>query len=254
MSGTAVTPRSFADAFLDTIGAPIDAGTEDFVEEWETAEGGNWRNTARYNPLNTTLQEPGSVNYQTGGAGRGVQAYKDWAQGLDATVRTAMSGLYSGVINALRNDDPQSAEQALVASPWDAGHYSSGWPTSAAAAAYAGRYGTPKSSGGGGIGDQLLNAGSDIAKLSDPVTAIGDLIGGGGKAASGIAGDVASGVGSALSPLWSDAKSFALVLAATGVGVALLVLGGYQAVKPATTRIRNDVNSAAGTVAAAAAL
>lgn len=83
LSGT-VTPTDWAKAFLAALGYPVSSANVAAVVAWEAAEGGNWKNTAAYNPLNTTLVQPGSTAQNS----VGVQAYTSWAQGLAATVET----------------------------------------------------------------------------------------------------------------------------------------------------------------------
>jgi hypothetical protein len=89
-----MNPTKWANEFLGALGLPDTKTNVTNIVGWEAAEGGNWNNTAKYNPLNTTQPESGSVNYNTGQPGKGVQAYKDWTQGLDATVATIQQGDY----------------------------------------------------------------------------------------------------------------------------------------------------------------
>ena len=57
--GNAYTPSSWAGALLSAGGWPQTACNLGAVEAWERAEGGNWENSAAYNPLDTTQPEPG---------------------------------------------------------------------------------------------------------------------------------------------------------------------------------------------------
>jgi hypothetical protein len=82
---------------------------------WFNQEGGNWNNSARYNPLNTTLALPGAGN--TGSQGN-IKVYTSWQQGIDATVKTLKLGAYSGVVNALKNGSASQFEAAVNSSPW----------------------------------------------------------------------------------------------------------------------------------------
>jgi hypothetical protein len=95
----------------------------DFMLSWMAAEGGNWHNSASYNPLNTSKAMPGELG--TMGTQGNIRRYKDWEQGIDATVQTLSSQKhgYPAIINALRNSNAQGAVQALRASEWDIGHY-----------------------------------------------------------------------------------------------------------------------------------
>ncbi len=76
--------------------APQSAANLNSLETWEAREGGNWHNTAHYNPLNTTLFEPGSTSMNS----VGVKSYTGWQQGLQATVDT-LNG-YGAIETALR--------------------------------------------------------------------------------------------------------------------------------------------------------
>ena len=72
---------------------------------WGIAEGG----TARDNPLNTTLRQPGSWNYNSAG----VQNYPSAAVGIGATVKTLTNGYYVGIVNDLRSAIPRTPEQIV---------------------------------------------------------------------------------------------------------------------------------------------
>jgi len=116
----------WASALLGAEGDPNSKTNVQNIEGWEALEGGNWNNTAKFNPLNTSELEKGSVNYNTGQPGQGVQAYKNWKQGLDATTATLSSPDYGypKVLADLNTSQPWSVFLAdLKASSWDAGHY-----------------------------------------------------------------------------------------------------------------------------------
>jgi hypothetical protein len=115
-----VTPDSWAQALLGQLG--IAATSEDVraIVAWERAEGGHWSNSARFNPLNTTQQEPGSAPMNS----VGVQAYTSWDQGLAATVQTLKNGRYEGVLVALRQGQcAPCVASAVGASPWGTGRF-----------------------------------------------------------------------------------------------------------------------------------
>ncbi len=114
------TPSSWAATLLTSAGFRLTACNIGAIESWERAEGGNWENTASFNPLNTTLRMAGSrtVNYD------GVQAYTSWRQGLTATVATLRNGDYGGILAALAaGDDAQRVGDAVGASPWGTGWF-----------------------------------------------------------------------------------------------------------------------------------
>lgn len=148
---TISSPAQWAQDFIAALGGtPTPTNVED-VTAWELVEGGNWNNTAKFNPLNTSLQQPGSVNYQTGAPGSGVQAYQDWQQGLTASVDTLMGNepYYQQITSDLLNSAPPSQFASdLGQSPWDAGHYqeSGGAPGSSISSALGIPY-TPSSTG-----------------------------------------------------------------------------------------------------------
>ena len=137
-NGGSVTAGGFASMLLGALGAPTTPQNIANITMWEGMEGGNWNNTARYNPLNTSYQMAGSNNYNTGKPGSGVQAYTSWQQGLAATVGTltgadASGRGYTSIVKALRSGGASKDDflKLLQASSWDAGHYSSGMSSSA---------------------------------------------------------------------------------------------------------------------------
>jgi hypothetical protein len=121
-SGEEVTKRSFAEAVLLQLGSqPNSANTTKFVS-WMNAEGGHWNNSARYNPLNTTLEMPGAGN--TGSQGN-LKVYNSWEQGITATVQTLRASAYGGIRAALSGGSQAQFEAAVNASPWGT-HFSGG--------------------------------------------------------------------------------------------------------------------------------
>jgi hypothetical protein len=248
MSTASLNPALFAREVLLGIGAPESSGNITFLEEWEAKEGGNWVNTAHYNPLNTSLQEPGSVNYSSGQAGTGVQSYKSWGNGLKATIVTLMGGYYTNVVGALRKNNQAGALTALKASPWDQDHYSSGWVSPATAAAYAKAHaagGTLGAGGGKGLAGDVVQWGKDAVNLP-------------GKATSGIAGDVAKGVegaaGAVVSPLVTDAKTGIAYIGFAGAGIVLAVGGLLALTKGPRDRVKAKGEEAAKSAAEVAAV
>lgn len=80
---------TWAQAFLTDLGDTPNSENMADVELWEAAEGGagpQWGtdNLANYNPINTTLGEPGSTSINTDD----VQSYENWDEGLAANVDT----------------------------------------------------------------------------------------------------------------------------------------------------------------------
>jgi hypothetical protein len=112
---TEPTQSTWAAALLRRLKIHQTPGAVKALTGWANAEGGNWHNDARYNPLNTTQDMPGAGN--TGSQGN-IKQYKDWGQGLDATVKTLENGNYDGIIHALHGGDPNSIANAIGETPW----------------------------------------------------------------------------------------------------------------------------------------
>lgn len=112
---TDYSPMTWAQALLTRMGLPTTTSNVAAVTAWETAEGGHWHNSDRYNPLNTTQPEPGAVSTNSAG----VKAYTSWDQGLTATVQTLSNGMYAGILTALaRGSSADDVVSAVVKSPW----------------------------------------------------------------------------------------------------------------------------------------
>lgn len=124
MGTTIKNPQDWANAFLGALGMPDSKTNVSNVVAWEEAEGGNWNNNAKYNPLNTSQKEPGSTSI---GGGSKVQAYTSWQQGLDATTATLEQGGYGypQILADLNTSQPWiDFKRAVSASGWDgSSHY-----------------------------------------------------------------------------------------------------------------------------------
>jgi murein DD-endopeptidase MepM/ murein hydrolase activator NlpD len=106
--------KEWAAGLLTKLGAPVNDAAINALTTWMRHEGGHWKNSANYNPLNTTLSLNGSSSMNS----VGVQSYKSWEDGYAATVGTltgknASERGYAGIVNALRSG--QSTEQILSA-------------------------------------------------------------------------------------------------------------------------------------------
>ncbi len=153
---TDYTPTSFAQALLTALGSPVTDDNVQAVTAWEAAEGGNWHNTAHYNPLNTTLPEPGSTTVNSAG----VRSYTSWGQGLQATVSTLQEGAYASIRDALSTGtDPQAVAQAIVSSPWGTKSIPLG-------------SGTVSGGSGGSGGAQDASSGTSAASLTSNLTGV----------------------------------------------------------------------------------
>lgn len=125
------TPTSWAAALLAKLGMPVSSSNITAITAWETAEGGNWHNPDKYNPLNTTQAEPGSIATNSAG----VRSYTSWDQGLSATVATLTNGSYGAILAALaRGTSASDVVSAITSSPWGTKSISLSGSTSAAAA------------------------------------------------------------------------------------------------------------------------
>ena len=117
------TQQDWATAFLSKLGiAPTVQNTADLVA-WQEQEGGNWNNSAKYNPLNTTLSEPGSAAINS----VGVKSYTSWSQGLQATASTLQVNAYGypAIVSDLQNNAPLAQfETDVNSSSWGT-HFSS---------------------------------------------------------------------------------------------------------------------------------
>jgi len=154
--GGSVDAGGFASMLLGRLGAPQTSQNIANVTMWEGMEGGNWQNSAHYNPFNTSYQTGSSVNFNTGRKGSGVQAYTSWEEGLNATVNTLTGASadargYTNIINLLRSGKATKADfmKALQGSAWDAGHYKGGSSTSVGDSSSGGMYSTSSSPMGG---------------------------------------------------------------------------------------------------------
>lgn len=96
-AGAITNTQQFATQLLADLGDPISQPSVASIMKWANAEGGMWHNTALYNPLNTTLKEPGSHPINS----VGVQAYTSWDQGMGAVVATLRNGHYPEILNLL---------------------------------------------------------------------------------------------------------------------------------------------------------
>ena len=90
------TPADWASALLGAEGIQDSSTDVNNLVRWWQAEGGAGpqfgvpNNDDNYNPLNTTLPEPGAVSTNSAG----VKSYTSWQQGLNATVDTLASPDY----------------------------------------------------------------------------------------------------------------------------------------------------------------
>lgn len=138
--------QQWAKDFLSRIGAPTSDANVTALNTWMKAEGKGWStslNRATYNPLNTTLDMPGSVTFNK----HGVEAYTSYEQGMEATIATltgksAKERGYTAILDALKSDSGISAVLSAV--------NNSAWRTGQVGGA--GAYNTFSPKGGGRTG------------------------------------------------------------------------------------------------------
>ena len=115
--------KSWATQLLSALGAPATDSNIAAITTWAAHEGGHWKNSANYNPLNTTLDMGGSESMNS----VGVKRYNSWEQGIQATVNTLTGASadargYSAIVNALKNGgDTSSILSAISNSAWVTG-------------------------------------------------------------------------------------------------------------------------------------
>lgn len=110
------SPSDFALATLSRLGIEPTADNLRAMVAWVKQEGGHWHNSAKYNPLNTTHNLPGSGD--TGVQGN-ISVYQNWGQGVDATVATLRNGKYDEILAKLKNGTWEEIVDAISASPWN---------------------------------------------------------------------------------------------------------------------------------------
>ena len=124
--------QDWAKNFLSKLGKPVTTANVQAVTTWMAYEGGQWHNSAHYNPLNTTQPASGATNMNS----VGVKSYASWDQGFQATVDTINNGRYGNILSALsKGDSTKAVLNAVNKSPWgthipNAGGGSSGYGAS----------------------------------------------------------------------------------------------------------------------------
>jgi hypothetical protein len=179
-NGAALT---WAQDLLKRIGAPLTAGNEQFIYDWEVSEGGG----GKYNPLNQG-PVPGNPSLTTTGQqyGGGAADFKSWAAGLTGAADYLAMPAYQGVADALRSNQPETARQSLISSPWAASHYGygssfSGQPIPGKASALAaggGAAGSGTSAGSSNPLDVLANLPSTLSHIAivGPIVVLGGAL------------------------------------------------------------------------------
>lgn len=96
--------KEWATTLLGKLGAPVTESAISALTTWARFEGGHWKNSANYNPLNTTY----SLNNAPSMNSVGVKSYASWEDGYAATVATltgksADQRGYTAIVNALKS-------------------------------------------------------------------------------------------------------------------------------------------------------
>lgn len=97
---TSGSETAFWDATLSDLSAPASSANAASLADWAAREG-CWGCVGHYNPLDTTLPEPGSWAFNTFGGGLHVQSYPTASEGAQATAVTLEDG-YPLIVAALR--------------------------------------------------------------------------------------------------------------------------------------------------------
>lgn len=109
--------QAWAKDFLTKMGDPVTSSNMKAVTTWMAYEGGQWNNSAHYNPINTTLDETGATNINSAG----VKSYVSYSQGLNATISTLNENQrgYSAIREALKKGNSTAAVlSAINGSAW----------------------------------------------------------------------------------------------------------------------------------------
>jgi hypothetical protein len=172
-----VTREQFAVDVLHGLGIEPTRHNVRAMVGWARIEGGHFNNDARFNLLNTTLRKPGLSTFRSVGKGAAdIRIYRNYGQGVQATVDTLKLPAYRGIRRALRGGSADQVAQAIGSSPWG---------TSAAGVMGAIR-GTPVPKhlprggavdGGGGGGAQVTVGPTQVTPGRAAVPALGDILG-----------------------------------------------------------------------------
>jgi hypothetical protein len=96
--------KEWATGLLQKMGAPVNDASVNALTTWMRHEGGHWKNSANYNPLNTTLDMSNNESMNS----VGVKRYKSWEEGYAATIGTltgknAGDRGYTAIVDALKS-------------------------------------------------------------------------------------------------------------------------------------------------------
>ena len=115
MSDSGVTIEQWTHILLQRMGLPVRTVAVEALIAWAACEGGGVKNSATFNPLNTTRRMPGSTSMNS----CGVQAYTSLESGVIATVQTLNLPPYFKIRIGLRGStDPDAILTEVSHSPW----------------------------------------------------------------------------------------------------------------------------------------
>lgn len=109
--------QDWAKDFLSRLGKPTTDSNIKAVTTWMAWEGGHWKNTANWNPLNTTMPAAGASSMNK----VGVKSYTDYEQGMQATLNTIKVNKYGypAILKALESgNNTQGVIDAINSSKW----------------------------------------------------------------------------------------------------------------------------------------
>lgn len=104
----------WAGELLRILGYPTTGENHAAIVAWALAEGGHNKNTAAWNPLNTSKSWPGAVTINS----HGVKAYPSRDVGLAATAATIRLSYYTAVVAAFRSN---AGAPAIAEALWNGG-------------------------------------------------------------------------------------------------------------------------------------
>ncbi len=105
-------------AVLRRLGAPPTKQNLRFLSTWQRWEGGHTNNDARFNWLNTTRDAPGAIGTINS---VGVQKFKSFDFGVQATAATLMNGRYDDIVAGLASGNPYKVKPIAGLSTWVSG-------------------------------------------------------------------------------------------------------------------------------------
>jgi hypothetical protein len=109
--------EQWANDELTVLGAPRSQSNVNALMAWANTEGGWFHNDATYNPLNTSLPEPGSTNIPDNPDD--IQSYASLESGLEATAATIQQQNMAGIDAALLGGNgSQTLQNGIDNSAW----------------------------------------------------------------------------------------------------------------------------------------